>query len=178
MKFTLFLIASFVGVNSVFAMVQHNKIKDNLIPKKSIVVLKETADFNIFAGIGVRKESFFDLDHMRGFIIELDPTQVKLLVSHDSIDYIEKDSIVSVYDDVSVYDNNEYNSYNTKVPWGLDRISHKKPVSSRNNNPKYSFKKGDQDCDVYIIDTGIFVNHTEFGSRAKWGITVPQMVFV
>jgi cerevisin len=165
MKFTLFLIASFVGVNDVFAMVQQNKIKDNLITKKSIVVLKQDADFNIFSGIGVRKESFFDLDHMRGFITELDPTQVKILGSHDSIDYIEKDSIVSIYD----------KDYNTKVPWGLDRISHKKPVSSRNNNPKYKYSKSTENCNVYIIDTGIFVNHTEFGDRAKWGITVPQM---
>lgn len=27
---------------------------------------------------------------------------------------------------------------------------------------------------MYVIDTGIFINHTEFEGRASWGKTIPQ----
>lgn len=35
-------------------------------------------------------------------------------------------------------------------------------------------KRGGEGVDVYIIDTGINVNHVEFEGRASWGKTIPQ----
>jgi cerevisin len=33
--------------------------------------------------------------------------------------------------------------------------------------------RGGEGVDVYIIDTGVNVNHVEFGGRASWGMTIP-----
>ena len=34
--------------------------------------------------------------------------------------------------------------------------------------------RGGEGVDVYVIDTGINVNHVEFEGRASWGKTIPQ----
>lgn len=46
-------------------------------------------------------------------------------------------------------------------------------------NPHTSYEWDDQTgsgVKVYVLDTGIDVNHTEFGGRAVWGYTADQMV--
>ncbi|TBU06687.1 subtilisin-like proteinase [Hamiltosporidium magnivora] len=56
------------------------------------------------------------------------------------------------------------------APWGITRIS---------DGEKYSFKSlykypssAGEGVDVYIIDTGIEIDHPEFKGRAKWGINL------
>jgi cerevisin len=40
---------------------------------------------------------------------------------------------------------------------------------------KYEFDShGGEGVNVYVIDTGIHINHAEFGDRASWGKTIPQ----
>ncbi|KAJ3162262.1 hypothetical protein HDU88_006746 [Geranomyces variabilis] len=52
--------------------------------------------------------------------------------------------------------------------WNLDRIDQKRlPLDGGYTYPD-SAGKG---VDIYIVDTGININHTEFEGRAKWGIT-------
>jgi cerevisin len=56
----------------------------------------------------------------------------------------------------------------------LARISHR-PKLTFSTFTKYEYDvSGGQGVDVYVIDTGINVNHVEFQGRAKWGTTVPQ----
>ena len=56
---------------------------------------------------------------------------------------------------------------------GFARISHQvKLIFS--TFTKYEFEKhGGEGVDVYVIDTGINVEHTEFYGRASWGKTIP-----
>lgn len=57
---------------------------------------------------------------------------------------------------------------------GLARISHR-PRLSFGTFTKYEYdSEGGDGVDVYVIDTGINVNHVEFEGRAAWGYTVPQ----
>ncbi|KAH8552513.1 peptidase S8/S53 domain-containing protein [Umbelopsis sp. PMI_123] len=55
--------------------------------------------------------------------------------------------------------------------WGLARISQKYlPLQT-----DYSYPESAGDgVDVYVIDTGINVQHTDFGGRARWGITTVE----
>lgn len=67
------------------------------------------------------------------------------------------------------------------APWGLKRLS------KSSGNPEQSLKSifafeedsyrypssAGQDVDVYIIDTGINVDHEDFEGRATWGKTIP-----
>lgn len=68
-----------------------------------------------------------------------------LLTTHQ-VEYIEQDAIVTAYDFVT-QDN---------VPWGLARISHR---TTGQTSYVYDSSSGAGTCS-YIIDTGIYVNHT------------------
>ncbi|KAI0077286.1 serine protease [Panus rudis PR-1116 ss-1] len=61
------------------------------------------------------------------------------------------------------------------APWGLSRMSQDAPLSNPNefdlNFPySYNFHAG-VGADIYIVDTGINIDHVEFGGRARWGAT-------
>ncbi|KAJ3526668.1 hypothetical protein NMY22_g10076 [Coprinellus aureogranulatus] len=62
----------------------------------------------------------------------------------------------------------------TNAPWGLGRINSKTRLGCADASLTYTYKYDDragQGVDIYIIDTGIRVTHTDFGGRAKWGAT-------
>ena len=57
---------------------------------------------------------------------------------------------------------------------GLARISHR-PKLTFSTFTKYVYDpQGGEGVDVYVIDTGINVEHVEFEGRAFWGKTVPD----
>jgi len=58
------------------------------------------------------------------------------------------------------------------APWGLCRVSSKK-FSKGHSKYIYPNSAG-SGIDVYVIDTGINVDHHDFDGRAKWGITIPK----
>ena len=53
------------------------------------------------------------------------------------------------------------------VPWGLDRIDQRIPVT--NSNRSYSFNSLGSGVDVYVVDTGINASHPEFDGRVQDG---------
>ncbi len=57
------------------------------------------------------------------------------------------------------------------APWGLSRLTHEE-TAPRHHDYQYPVTAG-SGVDVYIIDTGINVDHEEFEGRAKWGKTIP-----
>lgn len=57
---------------------------------------------------------------------------------------------------------------------GLARISHRKKLSF-STFMKYEYdKNGGEGVNVYVVDTGVYINHTEFEGRAFWGKTIPK----
>ena len=57
---------------------------------------------------------------------------------------------------------------------GLARISHRQKLEPRTFTVYEHDPTGGEGVDVYIIDTGININHVEFEGRASWGKTIPQ----
>lgn len=56
----------------------------------------------------------------------------------------------------------------------MARISHRSKLTF-STFTKYEYNdEGGEGVDVYVIDTGINVDHDEFEGRAHWGTTVPQ----
>lgn len=59
------------------------------------------------------------------------------------------------------------------APWGLERLSHRMRPKTYSGEFHYPDSSG-AGVDVYVIDTGIYVDHEEFEGRARWGTTIPQ----
>ncbi|KAG6887423.1 hypothetical protein C0995_015488, partial [Termitomyces sp. Mi166 len=65
--------------------------------------------------------------------------------------------------------------YQTNATWGLARLSSKKKLEYWNiiatNFTFNYYPSAGQGVDIYVIDSGVYVNHTDFGGRARWGKT-------
>ncbi|KAF8627606.1 hypothetical protein AX15_004312 [Amanita polypyramis BW_CC] len=80
------------------------------------------------------------------------------------VDFVERDQIVRT----------QNATVQRGAPWGLARISHR-PKLTFGTFTKYLYDNiAGEGVDVYVIDTGINVDHVEFGGRAKWAHTVPD----
>jgi cerevisin len=61
---------------------------------------------------------------------------------------------------------------NLQIYQGLARISHHPKLTGPFSKYEYDSLSG-AGVDVYVIDTGIYIEHEEFGGRATWGKTIP-----
>ncbi|KAG6895372.1 hypothetical protein C0995_012809, partial [Termitomyces sp. Mi166 len=63
----------------------------------------------------------------------------------------------------------------TCATWGLARLNSKQKLMNQNPRSrtfKYTYdENAGRGVDVYVIDTGVYVEHTDFGGRARWGVT-------
>ncbi|KAG5519104.1 hypothetical protein PMAC_002191 [Pneumocystis sp. 'macacae'] len=100
-------------------------------------------------------------DKLRGYSGRFPDEIIEQIRKHDDVKFVEKDQILHA---TMIQKNAE---------WGLARVSHKHMLNFSTFN-EYDF----DDCSgrgvtVYIIDTGINIEHDDFNGRAKWGITIP-----
>lgn len=58
----------------------------------------------------------------------------------------------------------------SNAPWGLSRISHRNR-QNKYETPEYLYdSNAGEGITIYVIDSGINTNHTDFGGRATWGV--------
>jgi cerevisin len=102
---------------------------------------------------------------MKGYSGAFDETVLNEIRKHPDVAYVEKDSIVHALEEPVTQHS---------APWGLARISHHKRLSFRTFN-KYIYQpQGGEGVDIYVIDTGINIKHSDFDGRAIWGATIPN----
>ncbi|MDP2207795.1 MAG: S8 family serine peptidase [Bacteroidota bacterium] len=90
---------------------------------------------------------------LRGFSINVQEQAIKGLINNPNIAYIEEDQIVSI------------SVTQTNATWGIDRVDQRDlPLSTT-----YNYDQTGSGIDVYVIDTGIRLDHVEFGGRAVTG---------
>ena len=129
-------------------------------------------------------------DAMRGYAGHFSPEDIALIRSHPDVAFVERDSIVDVtmlaQDDRNVrnmsgnavqytfpWDNPYRHLTEQGAPWGLARISHQRSLSLGTFN-KYVYESiGGEGVTAYVIDTGVNIEHSDFGGRAKWGTMIP-----
>lgn len=104
----------------------------------------------------------YDSEFFNAFSAIVDPSALNTVASNPNIEYISEDGILRT------------SATQATAPWGLQRISHQGPLP-RNSNPNnlvytydYSPRAG-QDVNVYVVDTGININHVNFAGRASFG---------
>ncbi|CAE6493473.1 unnamed protein product [Rhizoctonia solani] len=108
-------------------------------------------------------ERLYDPRVLNGYAIGLTPNAMEVLKAKyaEQIEYVEEDQVV--YSTSEIVQND--------ATWGLQRISQKGtlPQSSSATALNYTYhydSSGGEGVDIYIFDTGVYVEHEEFGGRA------------
>ncbi len=128
-----------------------------------IVVYKEgTSDKEVENEVGEMENSEkINTEHVynkvfKGYAAILSPSALAKVKQNSKVAYVEKDQIMSI------------NLTTMPNPvWGLDRIDQVSlPLST-----SFSYNSNGTGVDAYIIDTGIFLSHADFGGRAVGGFS-------
>ncbi|KAK8038527.1 Secreted subtilisin-like serine protease sub5 [Apiospora rasikravindrae] len=160
-----------------------------------IVVMKDDAPHDAFlrtrdlamaAGAAPRHTFDFGRGLLRGHVMRGPGSEIAVqsLAGSEHIAFIQPDTPFTLDDFVShnetapdYHDDTKLHSSNdgdgsVSEPtdqWGLHRISHG-PI--RHSQPlEYRRNSTGRTSTVYVLDTGISLDHREFGGRAKWGRT-------
>ncbi|KAI7820831.1 serine protease [Gamsiella multidivaricata] len=104
----------------------------------------------------------YDMGSFQGLAGRFSPGLLEQIRRNPNVDYIEHDQFVYA-SDVQV-----------DAPWGLARISHRKPLTAKDSHRYIYDPEGGQGVVVFVIDSGINIEHEEFEGRADWGVTIPR----
>jgi len=100
--------------------------------------------------------------HVKGYAGKFSREVVEMIRTLPEVDYIEQDQVVYALETQK------------SAPWGLARISHRDKLSF-STFTKYEYDvHGGEGVNVYVVDTGVFIDHEEFEGRARWGKTIPK----
>ncbi|KAL7270150.1 hypothetical protein RUND412_007150 [Rhizina undulata] len=94
----------------------------------------------------------------KGYAGAFDATTIEEIKAHDKVDFVEEDKVVGLHGIVS---------QNNTPSWGLPRISQK--VFRNETTYYYESTTTGRGVSVYVIDTGIYTEHRDFGGRAEFG---------
>lgn len=95
----------------------------------------------------------------KGLVLQLPPGSNK---GQEAIDIIGEYDIVEYIEQCQSY---RLSVVQNDAPWGLDRIDQR----SGSLNDRFEYEATGSGVDIYIMDTGIRLSHTEFGGRAQFG---------
>jgi subtilisin family serine protease len=91
-------------------------------------------------------------DTLNGFAAKLSPAQLDRLRRDPGVAAIEQDRIATIS-----------STKQTSPSWGLDRIDQRALPLSKS----YTYSASGAGVNAYVIDSGIYTAHTQFGGRAK-----------
>ncbi|CAI6095250.1 unnamed protein product [Clonostachys chloroleuca] len=127
--------------------------REEAIEGKYIVKVKNGASASINSAIAsIASNADHVYKNLGGFSASLTSEEVETLRNNPDIEYIEQDQKATMF------------AIQTGAPWGLARLSNKEPGSSTYT---YDDAAGEGTC-VYVLDTGIDTELSEFGGRASW----------
>ncbi|KAI1379565.1 oryzin precursor [Hypoxylon crocopeplum] len=131
------------------------------IPGKWIAVLKpESSSLSLLSTVtdalgGMTPKHTYRIGGFHGYSISASDAVISSIADLAEVAYIEPDYKISIASLTT----------QSAAPWGLARISSRTPGASEY---RYDESAGEGTY-AYIIDTGIYVDHPEFGRRATFG---------
>ncbi|KAI8605253.1 cuticle-degrading serine protease [Dissophora ornata] len=162
MKYTILIAA-------VMALVQAAPLVNNggkAIADSYIVVLKDGNSADSFQtkfddiarrqnGRGRKPSMHRKYDSFPGFAATVNQAALKEILAADEVAYVEQDAIITIK-----------GAQSSPPSWGLTR------VSERNLSLTASYLYNDaagQGVTAYVVDTGVYAGHSDFGGRASMG---------
>lgn len=151
-------------VSSDAATEHHTWVQDlHLSSVRTQTELRKRSQIPIVSDVLNGLKHTYHIGDILGYSGHFDEDVIEQIRKHPDVDYVEKDSEVHTMEADT----------ETNAPWGLARISHRKSLGFGTfNKYLYSHDAGDG-VDVYVIDTGINVDHVDFEGRAFWSKTIP-----
>jgi subtilisin family serine protease len=116
-----------------------------------VVVLNEGADPRSVAAVAGVEPNFVYTAAVNGFAAELNAGQLNALQHNPNVAYVEQDQAY------------EAAATQSGATWGIDRIDQR----SRPLSGTYTYTTTASNVYAYVIDTGIYTSHTQFGGRAS-----------
>ncbi|CAG8452817.1 1379_t:CDS:2 [Acaulospora colombiana] len=104
----------------------------------------------------------YNFKSLKGYSGRFTDDVLERIRSSEEVAWVEKDQVVYA------------SELQRNAPWGLARIAHRPSLTFGTFNKYLYDPQGGEGVTVYIIDTGVNVNHTDFGGRAQWGMTIPD----
>jgi len=102
-----------------------------------------------------------------GYAARMDQTSLTYLLDQPEVDYVEQDGMAhaSDYFKEEVVPTNDVCATQEGATWGLVRTSE----VELQINGKYSYDEDGSGAYAFVLDTGIYTLHNDFGGRATWG---------
>ncbi|KAG0033622.1 hypothetical protein BGZ81_007880 [Podila clonocystis] len=163
MKYT-FLVTAFLAITHAAPIVSN---AGKPISGSYIVVLKDgstVAGFEtMFDDIAKRQNSrggrkpsiTHKYDSFAGLAVTVDAAALKEISASDEVAYVEQDAVMTIF-----------GSQSSPPSWGLTRVSQR---SLQLSQPyRYNDAAG-EGVTAYVVDTGVYIAHSEFEDRATWG---------
>ncbi|KAF9651864.1 serine protease [Thelephora ganbajun] len=103
----------------------------------------------------------WDPEFFNGFAGKFSDNVIEVLESSIEVEYIAEDGIMTTSD------------VQNDAPWGLARVSTRKKLAKQDPfalDYQYQYLSNPGvGVDIYVVDTGIFIDHPDFEGRARWG---------
>ncbi|KZV91287.1 peptidase 1 [Exidia glandulosa HHB12029] len=98
---------------------------------------------------------------LNGFAGVFNQEQLNALRASDAVESIQQDGIYTIQ------------AVQTDAAWGLARLNSETALTGSSTALNYTYTYDEsvlgEGVDVYIVDTGINIDHVDFGGRATWG---------